>query len=330
MLSQVSYILKSKNNVNSSVNEVENKDRQNIVLSTWTFKKALLCHLGITDEQCTIEDLGSIININIIDKTSVLNGINITVYQTPRLLLLRASITGNKKQNISLLETFDNIFYNKVYVTTYSGKQICLIDSYNVIKTYDDVSTYYCNLVYPSLNEFDRKMRLLLYNTYYLLYGDEFPQKFDYYSNATGDKLNKRKSKDSNETKFCSDNIFYAYDYSQMIDILFGKDNNESINSKSDWDMFFSDKIDFPNCEEEINEIKRLRNKVAHCKLFPKSDYKRLEYLLTKYNKALDKAIELTYSKDFAKEYILSVKNTLEQMSYKLDELFKILQEVSP
>lgn len=328
MLYQASYILKRKNYLNTSTNKDKiNKDK-GIVLSTWTFKNTLLCQLGITEEQCTIEDLGIVLNINIIDNNSVLNGISITVHETLKILLLNVSISGETINNISLLETFDNLFHDKRYINTYSGKRLCLVDSYEIIKTYDDVSSYYCNLVYPLLNEFDRKMRLLLYNTYYVLYGDEFPKKFNYYQKALGCRLYKKGDNNDSATKFCSDNIFYAYDYSQMIDILFRKNKNKSENNKSDWELFFSDKISLPTFEDDIREIKGLRNNVAHCKLFPKYDYERLKYLLTKYNNALDKAIKLTYSKDFAKEYMTSIKNALELMVSKIKELYEILWEV--
>ncbi len=331
MLSKITYILKNKKHDDVGLqkdvsNSNDSKDNC-IVLSTSTFKNIFLWYFELSKEQCLIDDLGVILNIRITDINSVWYGVCITVHQSTRVSLMTVSVSGNKRNNIHILEAFDDKIHQHTFVSTTFGKQVCFIDSYDIVKTYDDVSSYYCNLIYPLLNDFDRKMRLLLYNTYYILYGEDFSQKFDFYTDTTSDKL-KRRKKQNNGTELSSDNIFYAYDYSQMIEILFEKRKivyND--NDKSDWELYFADKIKFSTCEKDIVNIKNLRNKVAHCKLFSKKDYKELRALLLKYNKALSKAIDLTYSKDFAKEYIVSIKNAIELMSCRMKELAMILSE---
>lgn len=328
MILKATYILKYKKQSSEKETKRFAKDNDNtIVLSTYTLKNIILLHLGLEQEQCIIDDLGVILNIKITDVNSVWYGVDITVHQSTRISLMTVSVNRNKRNNIQILEAFDDKIQQHSFVSTTFGKQVRLIDSYDIIKTYDDVSSYYCNLIYPLLNDFDRKMRLLLYNTYYILYGDNFAQQFDFYADTITDKLKNRK-KHNNGAELSSDNIFYAYDYSQMIEILFEKRKivyND--NDKSDWELYFADKIKFSTCKEDIVKIKILRNKVAHCKLFSKIDYKELRVLLLKYNKALDEAIDLTYSNDFAKEYIVSIKNAIELMSYKMKELAMILSE---
>ena len=41
-----------------------------------------------------------------------------------------------------------------------------LSKNYIIITSYDSISEYYCNKVYPKLNEFERKFRKLLFITY--------------------------------------------------------------------------------------------------------------------------------------------------------------------
>ena len=40
----------------------------------------------------------------------------------------------------------------------------CTKESYIMINSYDQISEYYCNKVYPMLNNFERLLRLLMFN----------------------------------------------------------------------------------------------------------------------------------------------------------------------
>ena len=132
----------------------------------------------------------------------------------------------------------------------------------------------------------------------------------------------------NNGTELSSDNLFYEYDYTQMMEMLFeSRKIVRKNNDKSDWELYFAEKIKFSTSKEDIEKIKDLRNKVAHCKLFSRKDYEKLKSLLVKYNEALDKAIGLTYSNDFVKEYITSIKNTFESISCKLREMATMLEK---
>ena len=313
MTSILSYIFKYKEQKTKKAKE---KQTENIVLTTWTFKQTLMHHLNLSKEQCTIEDVGVIFTISINDVQSCWNGVKITVHQSPRVMFLDVFVDGVQANNIGVLESFDSALVKPRVITTYSGYKVCIVQDYDIIKTYDDVSSYYCNMLYPKLDEFDRKMRLLLYNTYYLVYGSDFPYRFNYYSH--GEKLKKR-GKNTDINVLCSDNIFYAYDYSQLIDILFvhkrpAPDGTE----KTDWELYFADKIQFSEPKEDVEEIKDFRNKVAHCKLFSKNDYEKMVALLDKYCTAFDKAIQLTYSKDFLNEFFNTLKESLEVLADRI------------
>ena len=313
MISKLSYIFKYKEHVTKKAKE---KQTENIVLTTWTFKQTLMHHLNLSKEQCTIEDAGVIFTISINDAQSCWNGVRITVHQLPRVMFLDVFVDGVQANNIGVLESFDSALVKPKIITTYSGCEVCIVQDYNIIKTYDDVSSYYCNLLYPKLDEFDRKMRLLLYNTYYLVYGSEFAYRFNYYCD---DEKLKIRGKNTDINVFCSDNIFYAYDYSQLIDILFvHKRSAPDGTEKTDWELYFADKMQFSEPKEDVEKIKGLRNKVAHCKLFSKNDYEKMVELLDKYCAAFDKAIQLTYSKDFSNEFFNTLKENLEVLADRI------------
>lgn len=311
MTSKLSYIFKYKKQTAKKEKRTEKS-----VLTTWTFKQTLLHHLDLSKEQYSIEDAGVIFTISINDVQSCWNGVEITVHQSPRVVFVDVSIDGFQTDNVGILENFDSALFKPKVITTYSGRKVSIIQDYDIIKTYDDVSSYYCNLLYPKLDEFDRKMRLLLYNTYYLVYGSEFAYRFNYYCH---DEKLKKRGKNTDINVLCSDNIFYAYDYSQLIDILFihkrpAPDGTE----KTDWELYFADKIQFSEPKEDVEKIKDLRNKIAHCKLISKNDYEKMVALLDKYCTAFDKAIQLTYSKDFSNEFFNTLKESLEVLADRI------------
>lgn len=68
---------------------------------------------------------------------------------------------------------------------------------------------------------------------------------------------------------------------------------------KSDWERFFSDKIDVSEIEQVIEEIRKYRNSAAHFKSFSKKDYSDCSLLIQKLNRAVLNAIRITEEKDF-------------------------------
>ena len=323
MTSKISYIFKRKESKNDKANT--NKRPQNndgkIVLSTWTIKNTILAHFGLSEKQCDIEDSGVICNISVIDRQSDLFGVKMVIHQTTDIMFLDVSIDGEEFHNIEVLELFDSILLTPKTIYTFLKVEVSLCKGYDIIKTYDDVSSYYCKLIYPKLDEFDRKIRLLMYNTYFIVFGADFPQKFKYYCNKDNNALNRKKEK-STGTEWCSDDIFYRYDHSQLIKILF-EDERTAPNGeqKTDWVLYFSDKISLQNPKADIEKLKGYRNKIAHCKIFTKSDYVEAKDLLSKYCVAFEKAIKLTYTKDFFSKFRSDFENTLKRMTELLETI---------
>lgn len=60
---------------------------------------------------------------------------------------------------------------------------------------------------------------------------------------------------------------------------------------KSNWEKYFQDKVPITDLQEKLNELRKERNKVAHCKKFIKDDYDKTKALLEDMIKNLDLAL---------------------------------------
>lgn len=91
----------------------------------------------------------------------------------------------------------------------------------------------------------------------------------------------------------------------------------DNIRPKSDWDRLFLPQIgEIANIEESINELRKLRNKVAHCKFFRKEHYEECLGLLKILNKQINKALKVVMNIDFQEL----------NAQYASDELHKALE----
>ena len=240
-----------------------------------------------------------------------------------------------------------------------------LIDNINdinkehiIIKSYDRVSEYYCNMIYPKLNTFERKLRKLLY----LIYTGRFEK--DYFKKTTSKDLQsaikeKIKSKEKNKKKKELDyarDFFESFDFGELQHLLFEKrwteledlevnnflQNNKdlsllsdkelrdfilSIKPKSDWERFFENKGLSNDISEVIKEIGLLRNKVAHNKSFSKDQYTELNELLEKTEKEIDEAIIITETEDFIKINEEKIQRTLRQFTNSMREMLSSITE---
>ena len=74
----------------------------------------------------------------------------------------------------------------------------------------------------------------------------------------------------------------------------------ENIRPKSDWDRLFLPQIgEISNIEESIDNLRKLRNRVAHCIFFRKEHYEECLKLLDGLNKQLNKALKIVMNIDF-------------------------------
>lgn len=218
-------------------------------------------------------------------------------------------------------------------------------NNYIVITSYDCISEFYCNKIYKKLNNFERKLKELIFDIYTFSYG------MNYYDRNFSDEL-KQKVKQMRDKSISTDekNIeqlkqsLYELDYNDIMKLLFTpkwllddekdkfnliekidndnvsseelKEYIENIRPKSDWDRLFLPQIgEISNIEESIDDLRKLRNRVAHCKFFRKEHYEECLELLKVLNKHINKALKIVMNIDFQKL----------NAQYASDELHKAL-----
>lgn len=247
-------------------------------------------------------------------------------------------------------------------------------EDYVDIITYDAVSEYYCNKMYPKLNTLERNLRKLLFNIYIVNFGR------DYYKMTIDEAIQKKikgvvgvdsskEQKDKIKTNYHTSNkkeieeierlqrFFYSLEYTDVQKLLFtsswtsvdetaktkfleeqldlSKLSDEELRKafsqltpKSDWERFFSSKIEIQNIEELIDAIRTYRNVVAHFKFFYKNEYDECNKKVSQLNKAILKAIQITEEKDFAEKNSEALKQALKGMVESFEKFKKSLEEM--
>ena len=247
-------------------------------------------------------------------------------------------------------------------------------EDYVDIITYDAVSEYYCNKMYPKLNALERNLRKLLFNIYIVNFGR------DYYKMTIDEAIQKKikgvvgvdsskEQKDKIKTNYHTSNkkeieeierlqrFFYSLEYTDVQKLLFTSSwtsvdetaktkfleeqsdlsqlSDEELRKafsqltpKSDWERFFSSKIEIQNIEELIDAIRIYRNVVAHFKFFYKKEYDECNKKVSQLNKAILKAIQITEEKDFAEKNSEALKQALKGMVESFEKFKKSLEEM--
>lgn len=233
-------------------------------------------------------------------------------------------------------------------------------DDYICVISYDAVSEYYCDKIYPMLNTLERKLRRLLYNTYIVNFGLEYYEQT--IINDVKDNAKKRIGKKGNKQEKRNKEFFDNVDFGDIQRILFTATWNEydekqkqrflnthsdlselsdevlrdkfsEFSPKSDWKRFFAHKTDDTiMVENTINEIREFRNQVAHCKHFSSDEYKECAAAIRKLSRAVDQAIKITEEQDFEKKNremlklsTESFKDSMDAFASKIGESFKSL-----
>lgn len=218
-----------------------------------------------------------------------------------------------------------------------------LSENYIIITSYDSISEYYCNKVYPKLNEFERKFRKLLYITYTAQF------KKSYFEITTSKEL-QTKTKERIKNKkddYRIQQYLYSLDFYAFKQLLFEKSWNEydekqlnkylkkhsdltkltdleirnkmlSIRPTNDWERLFSNKGLDENFEDIITKIGELRNIVAHNKILNEIEYNELNELLDNSIITIDKAINVTETEDFKRINSEKASETMEKFSENL------------
>lgn len=260
---------------------------------------------------------------------------------------------NNKLKAIKCMEYIHNII---------NGENSDFNKDYICIVSYDSISEYYCNKIYPKLNLFERKLRNLMFNIYIVNFGKEFLDKTideNLRKDINKKVLNKDKVSTNLKPKDKEELLkttFYSLDYSDIQRLLFEKRwtcydeeakekflNSYSdlstltdeelriaykeVSPKSDWNRFFADKISSESIEADINLVRINRNRVAHCKFFYFEDYQKCNKILNRLIKEVNKAIAVTEQKDFYNKNMEYLRESIRGITEGIGELIKNVTE---
>lgn len=225
---------------------------------------------------------------------------------------------------------------------------------YVMILSYDAVSEYYCNKLYPKLNELERNLRKLFFNIYTVNFGR------DYYRTTIGEDIQAKakeniRARGNAEKKevIVLQEFFYSLELGDVQQLLFTPKWTEledqtkqdflhehsdlttlsdaelrsvfdNIAPKSDWDRFFSDKVPNINFKSIIDAIRAYRNKVAHCKHVSQKEYQDCVGMIKQLNDAILEAIKATEDIDFENKNKVYLQKMVKQLADTIQDLSKM------
>lgn len=151
--------------------------------------------------------------------------------------------------------------------------------SYVEIISYDAISEYYCNKIYPKLNELERNLRKLLFNIYVVNFG------LDYYRMTVNEELqskvkgvidvdvkaDKSRLKNTYSKKEAKEiarwqRFFYSFEFTDIQKLLFAK-SWTNVDEQS--------KIKFLSDTKNLSELTDEELRIAFSQYTPKSDWER-------------------------------------------------------
>lgn len=265
-------------------------------------------------------------------------------YEVVETTYLDVLVEGkNKKQIINCLEIIQSAF-----------QRSDIPSEFIMIISYDAISEYYCNKIYPRLNELERNLRRLLFNIYIVNFGKEY-----YKATISSQLQNKGKgviqAKGNAEQKEIArlQEFFYSLEFNDIQEMLFtphwtdfdeqtietflSKNKDLTVLSdktlrdaflnfvpKSDWERFFSDKISEIDFKNVFDSIRKYRNLIAHCKFFYKESYRECCTSVKQLNEAILVAIKKTEEKDFAEKNSEMIRQASQKIKESLDAFLSI------
>ncbi len=260
-------------------------------------------------------------------------------------------ITSTGKNKSQIIKSLEKI-HKKILESDIENDYIMFV-------SYDAISEYYCNKMYPKLNKLERNLKHLLANIYILNFGIGYPK-----TTTKNEELKKRVKRTlklngnagKNEIELIK-NFFNALNYGDVELLLFTKQltsieekamydfvNNikpddkftgkeiqdivRGFTPKSDWERLFKSKIPDDNIEKTISDIRKHRNNVAHCKIFHKDDYIKCQKLIAKLNTKILKAINITKTKDFAEKNRQELAICLSHIADNLRDFGRVMKNI--
>lgn len=172
---------------------------------------------------------------------------------------------------------------------------------YTVINSYDGVSKYYCDRAYPKFNEFERKIRSLIFRLLTKDFGEQWLNETTTVEQRNEYKEKLRcKQKSLKEQKLIEEAL-YAMDISQLELFLFAPTRHmpigklldeefseeklkkltnkelllilDNLKPRSVWEKCFKEQVSIENLQQKLKDLRLFRNMVAHSKFFYRTDF---------------------------------------------------------
>lgn len=242
-------------------------------------------------------------------------------------------VSANAKTTIQCVKAMEYV-HDKLLEESFTRDYIPIV-------SYDAVSEYFCNKAFPMLNVLERNLRKLLFNTYISNFGKE------YYQVTISEDIQKKakqiiSNKGGNRAKEIRriQEFFYSLEYGDIEAMLFTpvwtqleedrkykflnensdlsklsdqalRDTISTIQPRSDWDRFFSKKVTLENADVILDNLRGLRNAVAHVKFFYRNDYNTCKALVESLNAAIIEAIRITEDEEFVEKNRENLRNSV-------------------
>lgn len=213
-------------------------------------------------------------------------------------------IQSEEEDKVAALETVDSVMrrINDMY------------EMFQINTIVDEVSIDYAIKLYPKIASLENQLRKIIYLFMSKNVGSKWIQK-----NIPDDmKKSVEKTMEKNQLEDISEDYLYNADfivlgwfffskyslngeYQRLIAELKKEENHtkekieellEIYEKKSNWERYFSDKIQVDNLSGKWEELYAYRNKVAHSKRICKNEYKKASELIDELKQAFDDCIE--------------------------------------
>lgn len=224
---------------------------------------------------------------------------------------------------------------------------------YNLIVAYDEVSEYYCGKISSKFGKSERLLRELIFLIMVKTFGAEWGKK-----TIAKEMLDNVKASAGgmNEAQVI-ETALYEMTISQLEDYLFKpyseleknpeleeEFNNVDIDQlteeesikwlkvmqkRSLWDDYFIGyDLGMENIQQDLEIIRKYRNKVAHNKKFSKEDFDYCRKILNEFNRKMASAINNIEERDFEKvDWRVSYRNSINMISRMMSIVSEGLQE---
>ncbi|MFV0496856.1 MAG: hypothetical protein ACK5L0_01625 [Candidatus Fimivivens sp.] len=231
--------------------------------------------------------------------------------------------------------------------------------NYDIIVSYDGLSKYYCDRLYPLLNEFERQIRNLIFKLLTRSFGALWLNKTVTEEQQNNIKARLQIKSEPLRNQKMIEEALYEMDIKELENYLFIPRSgmpaaelrteefaNEKLKELSQedaialirklrpisvWERYFDEEVNVPNLQEKLDNIRIYRNKVAHAKCLHKDDYTACKVILTEILPQLETAIQDVSVREYDTEQLEeAVRGMADTCTFAIKHAMDIGKTLSP